>query len=343
MLTTLFASLILFAAIIIANAAILLAIALLLRAPKPNLAASAIIAFVNPFFQVLILAGLFATYEQGTALPVIIVCVGLIVAVVIPAILIRRFFAAKWGKTMAIYFLWGVCGSLFNLVIAFGLRTVVLETFYIPTNGMAPTIAGVHRFGICPHCGERVFVSTSTGLDGQLNSENTQGICESCWKSVDALDIDAKVILGDRFISNKLCRPKRWDAVTFYAPNAPGVLYVQRIVGLPGETVLIKGGQILINGVPQFPPSGLDHLLYADSEEMSARNGFESGLEFGVNDKPCQLAAGECFVLGDNTYRSGDSRFFGPVKMDQITGVVTMCYWPPSRMRDLTHSTQPHR
>ncbi|MBC7853650.1 MAG: S26 family signal peptidase, partial [Pirellulaceae bacterium] len=51
--------------------------------------------------------------------------------------------------------------------------------------------------------------------------------------------------------------------------------------------------------------------------------------------------ADECFVLGDNTLRSSDSRFFGPVKWDQVTGVVTMRYWPPSRAKILRKTGEP--
>ena len=334
MLTTLAATISLFAVIAIGNAAILMAIASLLRAPKRTLAASTLIAAINPVAQILILAVMFVTYEQNKVLMAAIVIVASILGLVMPAILIRKFFATKWGRSLAIYFLWGICGLLLNIPVAFGFRTFVLEPLYVPTNAMAPTIAGVHRWGACPHCGNTMLVSTPLDEIGQPLTENTQGICMTCLKSGDANEIAADVIWGDRIISNKSLRPKRWDAVTYYPPKTPGVLYVHRLVGLPGESVLVKNGQVWIDGVAQSPPAGLKKLLYAGSQEMEHAD-TAYGLEFGVEKEPCQLAADECFVLGDNTLRSMDSRFFGPVKMNQITGVVTMRYWPPSRAANL--------
>lgn len=340
MLTTLAAAVLFFAVIVIGNAAILLAIASLLRASKAGFASSTLIAAINPLAQILILAGLFATYEQSKALMVVIVTLGSIIALAMPVILIRRLFVTKWGRSVAIYFLWGICGSLFNVSVAIGLRTFVLEAFDVPTNAMAPTVAGVHRWGVCPHCGETMIVSTPLDQDGQPMTENKQGICSACLKSDDTSRIDPKVILGDRIISNKLRRPRRWDVVTYYPPEAPGVLYVHRLVGLPGESVLVKDGQIWIDGVALSPPADLIKLKYADSQKM-AESGIDYGLNYGVGDQPCHLADDECFVLGDNTLRSSDSRFFGPVKMDQITGVVTMRYWPPSRAKILRNSSEP--
>ena len=340
MLTTLFASLLLFAVLVVANAAILLTIASLLRVPKPSFASSTLIAAVNPCAQILVLAGLYATYKQSAVLVGIVVVLGLIVALVMPAILIRRLFAAKWGKSFAVYFLWGIAGSLLNVAIALGVRAFVVETYQVPTSGMSPTIRGVHRLGTCPHCGGSLIVSTPLDQDGQPMTENKQGICAECWRFGDAPEVDSEIQFGDRIISNKWLQPKRWDIATYYSPVDPGVLYSQRIVGLPGESVLIKEGQLWLDGVAQSPPPGLEKLVYAGREEMEKQPGGGYGLEWGVEDKPCQLAADEYFMLGDNTLRSSDSRFFGPVKTGRVTGVVTMRYWPPGRVNSLRNSTE---
>lgn len=331
MLTTLSAVLLLFGVTLIANAAILLAVALLFRAPKAGVVAAVIIAAINPIAQILILVMLYVAYEPSPVAAIMASILGVILALIIPLLLIHRLFAVSWGKSFGVYLLWGVGGGAVNAAIALGFRAYVLDTYYVPTSAMAPTIAGVHRLGTCPHCGETMVVSTPLEEDGRPNTENEQGICSSCLSSADATQIGAKIIFGDRIISDKLLQPTRWDIATYYPPVAPNVLYVSRVVGMPGESVLVKNGQVWIDGVAQSPPAGLEKLKYAGTVEMKEQVGMAFGMEWGVGDKPYQLAADECFVLGDNTFRSSDSRFFGPVKMNQVTGVVTMRYWPPIR------------
>ena len=341
MLTTFTAALFLLAVLAIVNAALLWATALLLRIPKPRFVAALIIAAINPVAQILILVGLFVAYEQSPILTLTVAALGLVLALLIPLILIRKLFAAAWRKSLAIYVLWGIGGSLLNVAIAPAFRSYVLDTYYIPTSAMAPTVAGVHRLGTCPHCDGVMIVSTPLDDDGRPLTANKQGICSVCLKSADASQIGAEIILGDRIISNKLLGPKRWDIVTYYSPAAPDVLYTHRLVGMPGESVLVKKGQVWIDGVAQTPPPGLEKLTYAGTEEMESHAGSAYGLEWGVSERPCLLAADECFVLGDNTLRSSDSRFFGPVKMNRVTGVVTMCYWPRSRARTLRPAPSP--
>ncbi|HVA47130.1 MAG TPA: S26 family signal peptidase [Pirellulales bacterium] len=69
-------------------------------------------------------------------------------------------------------------------------------------------------------------------------------------------------------------------------------------------------------------------VYYVDSEI-----GFEPF--YGEPSQPLVLAAGECFMLGDNSARSVDSRFFGGVPTEDILGVVRWIYWPPSRWHEL--------
>ena len=317
----------------VANAALLLLIARLFRLPHSTIGAATATAIPNPLIQLLMAAGLFTTLERSSVAASLVALAGFAALIVVPAFLIKTLFRGSWGRTLGVFLVWGLCGSLVNGGIAWGMSTFALETFYVPTNAMAPTIVGEHRVGTCPKCGGQVFVSASRGPDGRV-AEPTEGICSSCWQSVPASNISAEPLPGDRFVSDKVARARRWDIVTYYPPPEQGrVLYVHRLVGLPGESVLVKQGKLWIDGVLIDPPPEISKLEYAGSKEMTAANDGDFGLEWGTEDQPCLLREDECFVLGDNTLRSVDSRFFGPVKRDRIIGVVTLCYWPSSRAR----------
>ncbi len=321
----------------IGNAIILWGLARLLKVPQPRIKSAFVVAGIYPVISVIVVSSLYLTYEHSHLIASSLFLVGILASMILPLFAIRYLFAAKWGRSIAVYLSWGVCGSLFSLVITLGLRATALEAFVVPTSAMAPTIAGFHRLGTCPRCGEAMMVSTPLDQDGQPMTENKEGICVACWRFGKANELSSETSSGDRIITNKLLHPKRWDIVTYYPPDAPAVLYVHRIVGLPGESILVKSGQLWVDGVAQSPPPAWEKLVYAGMQEMEEQVGMSYGLEWGVDGKPCQLASDECFILGDNTLRSSDSCFFGPVKMDQITGVVTMRYWPPSRVGSLRH------
>lgn len=314
------------------SALILWAIVRVLKVPRPHIAIAFVIASIYPLLCVLVVLEQYALYEQFPAAALSIVLVVMLASLAAQLLAIRYLFAASWGKTIVTFISWGACSWIVGVATALAVRAFALGAFVVPTSAMAPTIVGVHQEGVCPHCGEKVLLSTPQTADGP-NHETKEGICEACWKYGEAKDIGDATFSGDRIISNKLLSPKRWDIVTYYPPVAPGILYAHRVVGFPGESVLVKDGKLWIDGVALSPPAGLEHLRYAGSPEMESKYGDAFGLEHGVDDKPCQLAADECFILGDNTLRSSDSRFFGPVKVDQVTGVVTVLYWPPSRAR----------
>jgi signal peptidase I len=97
---------------------------------------------------------------------------------------------------------------------------------------------------------------------------------------------------------------------------------------LPGETVTIKDGAVVINGEKMMPSAEIAWLQY----ESGVVPGYGIS-KFVVADKPHQLDEDEYCVLGDISINSLDSRYFGTVKRDAIKAVVTVCYWPPSRWR----------
>ncbi len=144
------------------------------------------------------------------------------------------------------------------------------------------------------------------------------------------------LIEGDRFVVHKRSRAyQRWDVVAFRYPENPELMWAMRIAGLPGERVEIVDGIITIDGRPVMLPSGLGPKVN-DVRSVSMIN--------GSDEKPLVLAHDEYFVLGDDTARSNDSRFWrdappghqpGAVPADLIVGRATWTYWPPSRWRNL--------
>ena len=109
---------------------------------------------------------------------------------------------------------------------------------------------------------------------------------------------------------------KRFDIVVLKKPNEPGKSIVKRVIGLPGEIIEIKKGDIYIN--------------YKKLEQLFL-NGKKGLNDQGDNMKPLSIREGHYFVLGDNRAVSQDSRIFGPVPGKCIDGKIIFRYWPLSR------------
>jgi signal peptidase I len=122
------------------------------------------------------------------------------------------------------------------------------------------------------------------------------------------------ILPGDYFLSNKLyfCsqNPKRGDIAIFAYPLDEKLDYIKRIVGLPGDTLEIRGKTVFINGEPLNEP-------YALFLELEQRN----------DTDPVVIPANQYFMIGDNRDNSMDSRHFGPVERSKLRGKPTFVYW----------------
>ena len=125
---------------------------------------------------------------------------------------------------------------------------------------------------------------------------------------VDGRSMENTLHNGDNLIVEKLSYrfsdPKRFDIIVF-PPTGKKEYYIKRIIGLPGETVQIKDGQILINGE-----------VYNEKDEFPAIT------NAGLASEPITVGKGQYFVLGDNRNNSEDSRHngMGLVDSDRIVG-----------------------
>ena len=115
---------------------------------------------------------------------------------------------------------------------------------------------------------------------------------------------DSDYLIVDK-LSYKLNDPKRDDIVVFRYPNDQKKFFIKRIIGLPKETVDIKGSVVTItNG---------DYKNGFVLDEPYVKN-------ISNNTTHLELKAGEYFVMGDNRSGSSDSRYWGPVKKDLLVG-----------------------
>ena len=115
-------------------------------------------------------------------------------------------------------------------------------------------------------------------------------------------------------ISYRFSEPKRGEVVVFKYPNNPSQRYIKRIIGLPGETVEIKEGSVII--YRQDEGQVLDESSYLVSSVKTS-----GSLRLSLDE-------GEYFVLGDNRLLSFDSRRWGSLKRENIVGKVFVRAWP---------------
>jgi len=108
--------------------------------------------------------------------------------------------------------------------------------------------------------------------------------------------------------------PQRGDVVVFKFPNDPTKRFIKRIVGLPGETIEVKDGKVIID---------------EDSEKIVLDESIYLPESFKTPDcKPVSLEEGEYFVLGDNRPHSLDSEDWGILPGENIIGKVVFRAWP---------------
>jgi signal peptidase I len=103
--------------------------------------------------------------------------------------------------------------------------------------------------------------------------------------------------------------PRRGDVIVFEYPRDPSRDFIKRVIGLPGETIEIRAGQVLVNGQPLEEPFGPNPGSYTAP--------------------PVTVGQGEVFVLGDNRNNSSDSHAWGTLPMDYVIGEALVSYWPP--------------
>ena len=107
---------------------------------------------------------------------------------------------------------------------------------------------------------------------------------------------------------------ERGDMVVFWYPRDPSKSFIKRVIGLPGDTIAIDRGTVIVNGTPlketYVPPQ------YEDQQSMP----------------PTVVQPDDYFVLGDHRTASSDSRAWGTVPRRYIYGKAVFVYWPLDKL-----------
>jgi signal peptidase I len=204
--------------------------------------------------------------------------------------------------------------SFFPVILAvFLLRSFLVEPFKIPSGSMIPTL----------HVGDFILVN--------------------------------KFIYGIRLpiISQKIVElnnPQRGDVMVFHYPENPSIDYIKRVVGVPGDVVVYRDKELLINGVKQEQKSEGQYNYVDNGLSFVNTNRYTENLgghpheilinpdvpvlhmgsvaefpmrdqcSYSYNEVRCTVPAGHYFMLGDNRDNSRDSRYWGFVPDKMIVG-----------------------
>jgi len=200
----------------------------------------------------------------------------------------------------------GVMGNLWewtkSVLVAFALflviRTVVIEAFRIPTSSMENTLL----------VGDFLFVN----------------------KAVYGAEVPGTSMRLPAF-----AEPERGDVIVFNPPHEPEKNYVKRLVGMPLDTLEMRGKRLYLNGSPAYEP----YVRYTDRRGDAVHPAMRWQSEHLIAAPPDQyhptrdnwgpiiVPAGSYFVLGDNRDNSEDSRYWGFVSRDQIRGRPWFVYY----------------
>jgi signal peptidase I len=194
---------------------------------------------------------------------------------------------------------------------------------------------------------------------------------------VPSASMENSIYVGDHFLVNKFIfgpgptlpflpqrEVRRGDIVVFKFPGESSpregivqykTLFIKRVIGLPGETIQVKGANVYVNGkpLPEYHVETRDRLLgndkaelkelsapaaragepyavYYRPETLSKRDGGDadpfSSFKYAVG-APFKIPEGHYFMMGDNRDNSADSRVWGPVSRDLIVGRAMFIIW----------------
>ena len=175
--------------------------------------------------------------------------------------------------------------ALVQTLLVFLIFTTLIGRFEIHQTSMEPTF----------HEGQRVMVS-------QVRSFWLHHFIQSVQAANDN--------------RNDLLRLKRGQVVVFFEhPTQHGDALIKRLIALPGDTLEIDDGRVIING--QLLDEPYTHNQYTWCDNYCG---------------PLQLGADDYFFMGDNRSVSRDSRSFGPISAEQIVGPVVVRFWPLDQM-----------
>ena len=133
--------------------------------------------------------------------------------------------------------------------------------------------------------------------------------------------MEPTLLIGDYIMVDRSAyrdrAPQRNDIVAFSYPSDETRDFVKRIIGLPGDEVVLRGRQVLLNGQPLVEP----YIQFRATTPTSTHCTYAYGCEV------IRVPGDSYFVMGDSRDNSQDSRYFGFVRREKIKGKAHVIYW----------------
>ena len=130
------------------------------------------------------------------------------------------------------------------------------------------------------------------------------------------------IMTGDMVFSEKVSYymrdPQRGDIVTFDDPEVDGRTLIKRVIAVGGQTVDLKDGKVVVDGVALDEP-------YTSGKESHPISRNAAGVTVTY---PYTVPEGCLWVMGDNRTSSQDSRYFGAIPKSSVSGRAALVYWP---------------
>lgn len=188
--------------------------------------------------------------------------------------------------------------ALFILLIFFIVRGIV-QNFKIEGSSMEPTL----------HTGQYILVNKLVYFHFDLNAP-------------------LRLLPGQEDLEQRVVypfhQPRRGEIVVFEYPRDVSKDYIKRVIGLPGDTIEIRDGQVWVNGELLDQP----YLQGAATHCVAG---------YACQNGPITVPPGHIFVMGDNRANSSDSREWGPLPLDRVIGKAWLIYFPLSEWGLVPH------
>jgi signal peptidase I len=248
--------------------------------------------------------------------------------------------AGAWDTQPLKFAKWLVTGESFKIVRAKAPGTVhFMQSGGSKKPGYTPVVvAGVPHY--VPNDAvevdrERRVVSLKGGVSDGASVKQGQVL----WSGV--------VVSGDFVFVNRwkwnFCHPTRGEVMVFSTTGITalqqGTHYIKRMTGLPNETLQVKAPNLLVNGVAVTEPLRIGQIsrketvwpkgpAYSGFNPSGARQAFLSGKSLADESDSVTLKSDQYYAMGDNSFNSYDSRYWGPVPERNLLGPATVVYWP---------------
>jgi signal peptidase I len=194
----------------------------------------------------------------------------------------------KWQKTFKEY----AEALIIALVLAFFIRSFIIQAFKIPSGSMLQTL----------QIGDHLLVN----------------------KFLYGIKLPFV-----HYTLIPVSQPEFQDIIVFEFPEDESKDFIKRVIGLPGDTIHIQNKQVIRNGQTIKEPyvQHTTHQIISDNYPMALWPPHRFDPRVRDNLGPITVPSGKYFVMGDNRDESYDSRFWGFVEKDKILGKAWIIYW----------------